>query len=55
MLFMICTFGYMCFLIIFKWMFPWDSTNLENARSIITVMINMFLGLGSTNNEPLYD
>lgn len=38
--FMCCTFGYMVFMIIFKWLNVYDP---EDAPSIINTMINMVL------------
>ena len=43
LLFLTCTIGYMVFLIIFKWLTPFES---YNAPSIITTMISMVLNLG---------
>jgi len=37
---MLCTFGYMVFMIILKWVTPY---NPEDAPSIINTMINMVL------------
>lgn len=42
---MIVLFGYMDFLIIFKWLKPWQPYD-SNAPSIITTMINMPLKMG---------
>jgi len=39
MIFMLCLFGYMCFLIIFKWCTYWTTT----PPFILNVMIDMFL------------
>lgn len=41
MLLMLCSFGYMDFLIILKWLTPFEDTNL--APSVITTMIDMVL------------
>ena len=38
--FLLCTFGYMDFMIILKWLKSWDPTK---APSIITVLIDMAL------------
>lgn len=43
------TFGYMCFLIISKWLINWKDSS--NAPSIITI----FISLGKTNkNQNMY-
>jgi hypothetical protein len=46
---MLVLFGYMDFLIIFKWLKNWN-TNLYPPPSIITTMINIPLKLGKTVN-----
>lgn len=46
--FMITLFGYMDFLIIYKWLIPWNAQTIPYAPSIITTMINMPLKLGKT-------
>lgn len=46
-LFMVLLFGYMDFLIIFKWNTDWGFDN-SHAPSIITTMINMPLKMGQT-------
>lgn len=38
---MVCSFGYMDFLIILKWITPFEDTSL--APSVITTMIDMVL------------
>jgi len=43
---MLAMFGYMCFMIIYKWMFVSDR---ENAPMLIRTMINMFLSF----NDPI--
>ncbi len=50
LIFMTLLFGYMDFLIIFKWLKPWDDgINPEQwAPSIITTMINLGLTMGKT-------
>jgi V-type H+-transporting ATPase subunit a len=45
--FMVCLFGYMDFLIVYKWLKPWQPWDLA-APSIITTMINFGLKLGQT-------
>lgn len=54
--FMLITFGYMCFCIIYKWLTPWESLDLSlhPPPGIINIMINMPLKMGSTEGEPLY-
>ena len=47
LIFLVAFFGYMDFLIIFKWLRPWDLYD-PHAPSIITTMINMPLRLGKT-------
>ena len=54
-LFLSCTFGYMCMIVIYKWLIDWQSIGTEKAPSIITSMINMFLRAGSAGETPLYD
>ena len=51
LIFLIALFGYMDFLIIFKWLQFWPDSG-ENAPSIITTMINLPLKFGKT--VPLY-
>lgn len=51
-IFMSCTFGYMCFTILLKWSTEWVPTS--TAPSIITTFINMPLKLGSTEGMPLW-
>lgn len=54
LLFFLAIFGYMDFLIIFKWLKNWVS----NAPSIISTMINIPLELGATTSccggEPMW-
>ncbi len=47
LVFMIALFGYMDFLIIYKWNKDWGIDN-PNSPSIITTMINLPLTLGKT-------
>ena len=47
LIFMIALFGYMDFLIIYKWLIPWYPYD-KNAPSIITIMINIPLKFGKT-------
>jgi len=51
LLFMMSFFGYMCFLIIFKWSIDWTSSDLPATPSLITVLIKMILGFGSITEE----
>ena len=48
LLFMVLLFGYMDFLIVYKWTIDWNAVGTANAPSIITTMINMPLKLGKT-------
>lgn len=54
---MVLLFGYMDFLIFYKWTVDWTG-NTANAPSIITTMINLPLGLGKTQDccgaQPLW-
>lgn len=49
---MLAMFGFMDYLIVVKWLTPWDPAQ---APSIVTTMIGMFLGLGAAqpNIEPV--
>jgi hypothetical protein len=47
--FLVLVFGYMDFLIIFKWLKHWGYGN-SHAPSIITTMINLPLMVGKTVN-----
>ena len=49
--FLSCTFGYMCLMIIVKWCTTWENTN--DAPSLLETMTNFFLAPG-TVNVPLY-
>lgn len=49
---MLVTFGYMDFMIIFKWLHQYDPTYL--APSIITIMINMILQPSDPVDPPLW-
>lgn len=51
-LFMVLLFGYMDFLIVYKWNKNWGFNN-QHAPSIITSMINMPLNMGQTVLEYL--
>jgi V-type H+-transporting ATPase subunit a len=47
LIFLVSLFGYMDFLIIYKWLVPWKLYE-PNAPSIITTMINLPLKVGKT-------
>ena len=47
LIFMVALFGYMDFLIVYKWLKPWKLYD-ANAPSIITTMINLPLKVGKT-------
>lgn len=49
------TFGYMCFMIIIKWLTDWSIQGFHKAPSIIGLLINMPLAGGSTMGFPLYN
>lgn len=56
-IFMVILFGYMDFLIIFKWLKPWDEKIGEIppkqwAPSIISTMMNIGLSMGKTGDKP---
>ncbi|XP_078393735.1 V-type proton ATPase 116 kDa subunit a 2-like, partial [Cetorhinus maximus] len=51
--FMLCLFGYLVFLIIYKWIAYTAETSRE-APSILIHFINMFLFTGSPSNQDLY-
>ncbi|ETO11968.1 V-type ATPase [Reticulomyxa filosa] len=51
MVFMMCFFGYMVFLIFYKWCINWASSTLSDMPSIITILIKMFLSPGSVDSE----
>ena len=53
MLFMTCTFGYMCFMIIYKWCVDWEGIGQE-PPALIQTMIKMFLSPGAIET-PLYE
>ncbi|CAK56023.1 unnamed protein product (macronuclear) [Paramecium tetraurelia] len=52
LLFLICTIGYMVFLIIYKWLTPFEP---QNAPSIITTMISMILNLGRISGPQMWE
>lgn len=51
LVFMICIFGYLQFMIMFKWTVDWDLAG--ESPSLIAVLMNMFLKLGSLSGEPV--
>jgi V-type H+-transporting ATPase subunit a len=50
-IFMICTFGFMDYMIVFKWLHSYDPAV---APSIITLLINMALDPFAPSNPPLW-
>jgi V-type H+-transporting ATPase subunit a len=50
LLFMLCTFGYMIFIILYKWTIDW-SRNSRGPPNLIQTMINMFLAPGSVDDD----
>merc|ERR1712013_639060 len=50
-IFMMAFFGYMCFLIVFKWCIDWQTSTLPATPSLITVLIKMILGIGTITDE----
>lgn len=53
LVFMICLFGYMVFLIFFKWCTDWSAPGAGAPPSLIDTLINVVLKPG-TLNDPLY-
>ncbi|ETO21268.1 V-type proton ATPase, partial [Reticulomyxa filosa] len=51
LVFMVCFFGYMVFLIFYKWCINWSTSTLTDTPSLITVLINMFLSPGSIGSD----
>ena len=51
LIFMLSFFGYMCFLIVWKWCIDWTSSTLPATPSIITVLIKMILGFGDIPDD----
>lgn len=51
-IFMVLLFGYMDFLIVFKWLKYWEDTS--KAPSIINTLINLPLKLGKTVNKSIF-
>lgn len=52
MLFLLCLFGYLVFMIIYKWL-AFSARDSQMAPSILIHFINMFLMQGG-DNTPLY-
>ena len=52
MLFMLCTFGYMIFLIVFKFCVDWSSS-ARAAPNLVQTMIAMFLAPGSVDEDKI--
>lgn len=50
-IFLVGLFGYMDFLIVYKWLRPWKMYD-SSAPSIITTMINLPLKMGKTVSVP---
>jgi len=53
LIFMLSFFGYMCFLIIYKWTIDWTTSTLPGTPSLITVLIKMILSIGANDKETL--
>uniref|UniRef100_A0A8C7HNL6 V-type proton ATPase subunit a n=1 Tax=Oncorhynchus kisutch TaxID=8019 RepID=A0A8C7HNL6_ONCKI len=51
--FMLCLFGYLVFMVIFKWL-AFDTTHSNSAPSILIHFIDMFLFAENKDNPPLY-
>jgi len=51
LVFMLCFFGYMVFLIIYKWCINWRTSTLPDTPSLITVLIKMFLAPGTIESS----
>ncbi|XP_075033317.1 V-type proton ATPase 116 kDa subunit a 2 isoform X2 [Mixophyes fleayi] len=50
MLFMMCIFGYLVFMVVYKWL-TWSSLNSRDAPSILLHFINMFMFTSDTDNK----
>lgn len=56
LVFMVCIFGYMILMIFIKWIRDWNYNWDDKAPNLITVLMNMFLKLGSLDeSKPLWD
>jgi V-type H+-transporting ATPase subunit a len=53
-LFMFIVFGYMIYMIFYKWGTDYDD-DTSKAPSILTIMINMAVKIGSVEGKPLFD
>ncbi|XP_018412913.1 PREDICTED: V-type proton ATPase 116 kDa subunit a [Nanorana parkeri] len=55
LIFMMCIFGYLVFMVVFKWL-AWSAENSKNAPSILLHFINMFMFTGNDKkqNPDLY-
>ena len=53
-LFMFILFGYMIYMIFYKWGTDYDD-DTSKAPSILTIMINMAVKIGSVEGKPLFD
>uniref|UniRef100_A0A4W5RDU3 V-type proton ATPase subunit a n=1 Tax=Hucho hucho TaxID=62062 RepID=A0A4W5RDU3_9TELE len=51
--FMLCLFGYLVFMVIFKWL-AFDTAHSNSAPSILIHFIDMFLFTENKDNPPLY-
>lgn len=52
-IFMTILFGYMNFMIFFKWGTDWTN-NTHNAPSLISTLMKIFISLGSVEDKPLW-
>jgi V-type H+-transporting ATPase subunit a len=48
LIFLLCTFIYMNFLILYKWFTNYHNTDLSKAPSIISTMISVYIGFSSS-------
>lgn len=51
--FMLCLFGYLIFMVIYKWL-VFGPVNSDTAPSILIHFIDMFLFTENKDNKPLY-
>mmetsp|Transcript_88153 Transcript_88153/g.132108 ORF Transcript_88153/g.132108 Transcript_88153/m.132108 type:complete len:87 (+) Transcript_88153:1918-2178(+) len=51
---MVLTFGFMDFMIFYKWTVDWNELGTNLAPNIINVLIDMPLKLGSMDGKPLW-